>query len=211
MAAPRARVLERVERVVAAAADALAELGDAVTTEDVVRRSGVSRRVILSMFGSFDDLVMVAFDATTEGRTERQRQAFAEHAGDPVAQLRETTRVRWRWFEGEPMMRARARAVRYGALRPVQRKADFELSMRVPALSLSATIAELRRLGRLRPEELSDDELADVADRYIRGRLTDRVLAVADDVESLPPDPEGFEDTWRVLRGLLVTGDGDQD
>ena len=212
LAGPRARALERIERVVAATAAALTEAGAAITTEDVVRRAGVSRRSITSLFGSFDDLLVVAFDATTEGRLDRQRQAFEAHADDPVAQLREMIRVRWQWCEGEPMPLARARATLYPSLQPSGSSAH-ERERGLQARSTAAALAGLRRLGRLAPVGLDDVELGATIDAYLRVRLADRVLAVPPDVAVLPPDPDGFEDTCRVLLALLVRPgqDGDPD
>ncbi|MFV0307156.1 MAG: TetR/AcrR family transcriptional regulator [Desertimonas sp.] len=203
MAAREARVIERIERIVAATLDALTEVGVGITLEEVVKRAGVSRRGVHTLFESFDDLLLAAFDEAAQGRLERQREVFAAHAGDPIGQLAETLRVRWTWFDGEPVHLSRARAVLYPTLRP-RRSRDHEVSRWTAASAFAPAVAELRRAEMLRSPALDDVELVDAINQYVKGRLTDRVLAVAPEVASLPADPAGFDHVWRVVRALVL-------
>lgn len=75
---PRADARRNVERLVAAAREALDEQGIAVTTRDIAQRAGVGLGTLYRRVPSLEELLAAILVDTIDEMTERARQALAD-------------------------------------------------------------------------------------------------------------------------------------
>lgn len=206
LAARRDKIVGRGERIVESVVELLHEVSDEFTIDDVVRRSGVSRRTFHHLFDSKDEAILAALESLTADRFVQQQDAFTRHEGDPVAQLHAVVLVRWRWPDGQTLPLARAVASTFPRLR-TRLPAQIVESQRATNHFVVLALRACRAGGLLRASTLDDQELAGLIGNLMAATLTNRVLGLADDVATVPPDDAGFDPVWTFVAQAALRDD----